>query len=143
MSPEIINFIQSQRVCVIALEMLDGSPHAATVHFAFDQEANMFLFETCRDYRKAEPLFGREISRASLVIGFDESNMKTLQIDGEVKLVKAEEQQHFDEVYYGKFPTKKEKNYGSPAVFFSFTPTWWRYTDWTKPEGKFILSSDL
>lgn len=141
MIPEIIDFIKSQRVAVIAIEMLDGSPHGATVHFAFDENNNTFLFETCRDYRKAEPLFGREVSKASLVIGFDENNMKTLQIDGEVKIIKPEEQEHFDEVYYGKFPTKKGKYYGSPAVFFSFTPTWWRFTDWTKPEGKFILTS--
>ena len=34
MTPEIINFINSQKVCVLAVEMPDGSPHAATVHFA-------------------------------------------------------------------------------------------------------------
>ena len=143
MTPEVINFIQAQRVAVIALEMMDGSPHAATVHFAFDESTQIFFFETSRAYRKCEPLFGREVSRASIVIGFDQNNMKTLQMDGEVKLITPGKQAHFDEVYYAKFPMKKGKTYGSPAVFFSFTPTWWRYTDWTKPEGKLILSSEV
>ncbi|MES2023580.1 MAG: pyridoxamine 5'-phosphate oxidase family protein [Patescibacteria group bacterium] len=143
MNEEIINYIKSQRVCVLAVEMLDGSPHASTVHFVETEDPMVFLFETYRDYRKCEPLFGREMSRASIVIGCDEDTMKTLQLDGEVSLVKKEDNKIYD-LYFTKFPNKKEKSekMGDKFVLFTFKAKWWRFTDWTKPEGKLIITSE-
>ena len=141
MAPEILEYIASQRVGVLAVEMMDGSPHGATVHFAHTEEPLMFLFETNRDYRKAEPLFGREVSRASLVIGADDNLKKTLQMDGNVRLIAPGEKELFEKVYLGKFPEKKEKFSGPKVVPFVFIPNWWRFTDWTKPEGKVIITS--
>jgi uncharacterized protein YhbP (UPF0306 family) len=142
MTQEIINFINSQRICVIAFEMLDGSPHASTVHFAFDPISSVFFFETNNTYRKGEVLLGKPAVRSSVVVGFDERNMKTLQLDGEARLIKAEEKKLFNEIYLGKFPEKKEKFLDPKFVFFSFTSKWWRYTDWENPAGKIILSSE-
>lgn len=142
MDQRIFDYIKSQRVGVLAVEMLDGSPHAATVHFAHTENPLQFYLETYKEYRKAEALFGREISRASLVIGVDESNMKTLQFDGEVRLIKSEEKEVYDEIYFEKFPDKKEKSKDSKFVFFTFIPSWWRFTDWTTPTGKVIITSD-
>lgn len=138
----VIEYINPQRVSVLSLEMLDGSPYGSTVHFAYDPESNVFLFETSLGYKKSEVLLGKEKTRASLVIGVDESNMKTLQIDGESRLLKDDEKDLFDKVYFAKFPDKKEKNYGKPVVLFLFTPTWWRFTDWTGPDGKVIIGTD-
>jgi hypothetical protein len=45
-------------------------------------------------------------------------------------------------VYFGKFPNKLEKSKDPKFVFFKFVPTWWRFTDWTAPEGKLIIASD-
>jgi uncharacterized protein YhbP (UPF0306 family) len=142
MNQEILDYIKSQRVGVLAVEMLDGSPHAATVHFAHTENPLQFFFETYRDYRKAEPLFERKITRASLVIGTDEITMKTLQLDGQVRLIETEEKELYDEIYFGKFPAKKEKSKDPKFVFFTFIPSWWRFTDWTKPTGKLILTSE-
>ena len=143
MKQEILDYVKTQRVGVLAVEMLDGSPHAATVHFAHTDDPLVFFFETDRAYRKSEPLFGREKTRASVVLGFDESNAKTLQLDGEVWLIRPEEKEWFDTVYWQKFPEKKEKSTANPnAVYFKFTPSWWRFTDWTTPQGKMILTSE-
>lgn len=143
MFPEnVINYINQNRVGVLTLEMLDGAPHGSTVHFAYDQDTNIFFFETSLGYKKSEVLLGKEKTRASLVIGVTESEMKTLQIDGEVRLLKDDEKDLFDKVYFAKFPDKKEKNFGKPIVLFLFTPTWWRFTDWTGPDGKVIIGSD-
>ena len=141
MKKEIIDFINSQRVCVLALEMMDGLPHAATVHFAFDENSLTFFFETYRDYRKCDALFGREVSRASVVVGVDEDVMKTLQLDGEARLLKDGEKEIFDKVYFRKFPEKKEKSKDPKFVLFSFIPKWWRYTDFKGPNGKTIITS--
>lgn len=144
MFPEhVIEYIESQRVSVLSFEMLDGSPHGSTVHFAYDPDSNVFFFETSLGYRKSEVLLGKEKTRASLVIGVTESEMKTLQIDGECRILKDEEKELFDKVYFAKFPDKKEKNYGKPIVLFLFTPNWWRFTDWTTPDGKVIIGSDV
>lgn len=141
MHQEILDYLKTQRVGVLAVEMLNGSPHAATVHFAHTESPLMFFFETHRDYRKSEPLFGKTSTRASLVIGFDESNQKTLQLDGNVRLLKNDERELFDTVYLTKFPNKKEKSADPKFVPFIFLPSWWRFTDWTRPEGKVIFTS--
>ena len=122
--------------------MLDGSPHAATVHFAHAENPLMFFFETDRNYRNSESLLSKEMARASLVIGVDENNKKTFQADGEARLLKAEEEKLFEEIYLGKFPNKKKKIVDPNSIFFTFTPKWWRFTDYTKPEGKIIFTSD-
>jgi uncharacterized protein YhbP (UPF0306 family) len=142
MQKEILDFINSQRICVLAFEMLDGSPHASTVHFAFEDKSGTFFFETYNIYRKGEVLLKKDLVRASVVVGFDESKMKTLQLDGEARLIKSEEKAWYDGVYFGKFPEKKEKALDPKFLFFSFTPNWWRYTDWTHKDGKAIITSD-
>ena len=142
MQQEILDYIKSQPVGVLAVEMMDGSPHAATVHFANSENPLIFFFETDRHYRKAEALLGREVSRASFVIGTDESTMRTLQLDGEIRLLKDEEKQLFNDTYLGKFPKKVKKSEEPSTVFFVFIPKWWRFTDWTGPKGKIIISSE-
>jgi general stress protein 26 len=141
MDPQILNYIKSQRVGVFAIEMLDGSPHAATVHFAHQENPLIFYFETHREYRKAEALFGREKSRASFVIGSNEAEPKTFQMDGIAELVPADEVENYNTVYFGKFPEKKKKSDDPKFVYFKFTPNWWRYTDFKGPTGKIILTS--
>lgn len=142
MPKEAIDFINSQRVGVLALEMMDGSPHAATVHYAFDEKSGNFLFETYNTYRKAEPLAKKEITRATFVVGFEEGGRsKTFQLDGNARILKDSEKKLFDRVYLGKFPEKIEKSKDPKNVFFMFIPTWWRYTDWHTPQGKMVITS--
>ncbi len=78
------------------------------------------------------------------MVGFHEENPKTLQLDGEVSLIKKDDMQSaaLIELYLNKFPEKKEKAKGPNVIFFTFTPTWWRFTDFTRPEGKLILLSN-
>ncbi|OGE86022.1 MAG: hypothetical protein A3J48_03245 [Candidatus Doudnabacteria bacterium RIFCSPHIGHO2_02_FULL_46_11] len=143
MNQQILDFIKNERVGVLAVEMLDGSPHAATVHIANTENPLQFFFETYKDYRKSESLFGRDKSRASLVVGCNEQNRQTVQLDGEVRLLKNDEEKKlFEEVYLGKFPEKLEKSKDPKVVFFTFIPNWWRFTGWMKPEGKVVISSE-
>lgn len=142
MNQEILDYIKTQRVGVLAVEKLDGAPHAATVHFAHIEEPLMFFFESHRTSIKMQSVLQKPSVRASFVIGSDERNMKTLQLDGEVKLLKPEQKELFDAAYLGKFGEKKAKMADPKFVFYTFTPTWWRFTDWTKPEGKLILLSN-
>jgi uncharacterized protein YhbP (UPF0306 family) len=141
MNQNIIEFIKSRRICVCAIEMLDSSLHAATLHFAATADGSMFFFSTSPESRKGQALSGREVSKASVVVGFEESNMKTLQMDGEARLMENDEAALFKETYFGKFPEKAKMF--PDNIFVVFIPKWWRFTDWTGPEGKTIwLSTD-
>ncbi|MES2930679.1 MAG: hypothetical protein V4665_02765 [Patescibacteria group bacterium] len=42
MNKEIIDFINRERIGVLAIEMPDGSPHAATLHFAVHENPPFF-----------------------------------------------------------------------------------------------------
>lgn len=142
MPKEILDYIQTQRICGLAVEMLDGSPHAATVHFAFDEKTNSFLVKTHKEYRKVESLLEKGKTRASIVIGFTEEEMKTFQADGIAEYVNDKlGKNEFGNVYYAKFPEKERDDEDSEAVYIRFTPTWWRFTDWKTPTGKLILTS--
>jgi hypothetical protein len=136
MSKEALDFLKTQRVGVLAVKMLDGSPHGATVHFAHTEDPFIFIFLTTPTYRKVEPL-RKGKTEASFVVGMDEINSKTFQLDGIAELSGTE---YLRSVYFAKFPEKVGKH--PEDIFFTFTPTWWRYTDWTLPQGKTVFTSD-
>ena len=144
MPKEVIEFLKSQWIGVLAVEMLDGAPHAATVHYAFSVDPFILYFETYNTYRKAEPILKNETTRATFVVGFDENNRRTFQADGIIRKVLSDEERIiYNKVYFERFPKKKEKAKGDPRfIFFSFTPTWWRYTNFEAPGGKLILNSE-
>ena len=141
MQKEILDYLKTQRVGVLSVEMMDGSPHGATVHFANSESPTIFYFETDRDYKKSEVLFGREVTRASFVVGVSEKEPRTLQVDGEVRLIKPEEKAEFEKIYLGRFPEKAKKMDNSNSVFFLFIPKWWRFIDFAHKEGKLVLAS--
>jgi len=142
MKQEVLDYLKTQTICVLAVEMNDGSPHGATVHFAHNEDPFMFFFETDREYRKSEPLLKKEVTRATLVIGVDEKNKITFQLDGEVRLLKEDEKELFNRVYFSKFPNKEKKIADPNSLFFVFIPTWWRFTDYTTPHGKIVFTSN-
>jgi general stress protein 26 len=138
MNQDILDYLKSQKVCVLAVEMMDGSPHGSTLHFAHADEPFTLIFKTDRATRKCEPLFGREKTRATVVVGSNEGDMKTLQMDGMAQLT---EDAALKETYLNRFPGKKDKADGPTVVYFTFTATWWRYSDMSVPGAKKILSS--
>ena len=134
MQEEMKEFINSQRTAVLAVQMVDKTPHGATLHFAFDSDSFSFIFITSPTYRKHEPLATNTQTPATLVIGFSEEEMKTVQLDGFAELTNDE---HLKEIYFNTFPEKIGKH--PDDVFFKFVPKEWKYIDWNKPEGKTIL----
>lgn len=136
MPKEALEFLNTQRIRVISVTMPDGSPHVATMHFAYTEEPFTFIFITSPESKKGEALKQEEF-RESFVVGNDESAMKTFQLDGLVKSVDTEE---LRKIYFGRFPEKEAKFKND--MIFTFTPTWWRFTDYKAPGGKLILSSE-
>ena len=127
---------------MLAVETGDGSPHAATVHFAHTENPFVFFFETAQDSKKGQSILSKKETRASVVLGTIESTMMTLQMDGLIQVLGDNEKELYDKIYLGKFPEKEGKFKDQKIFPFIFTPNWWRFTDWTKPGGKQIINSD-
>ena len=142
MNKEVVTFLRTQRVGVLAVLMPNGKPHAASLHFAHCEGPFVFFFETQKSYQKAEPLLAQEKTNASFVVGVDDSNMKTVQLDGTISIITDEEKELFESTYYTKFPEKMQSKGDAGALFFKFVPDFWKFTDWTRPEGKFVLKSE-
>ncbi len=141
MQAEILSYLNTQSVGVLALERTDGSPHAAVLHYVYSTTLNALLFETHKDSRKADLLISKNTTRASFVLGTDESTKTILQIDGVVHVLTQEERVIFEQEYIGKFQKKAEKVKDENIICFKFIPTWWRFIDWSSPEGKKVLAS--
>ncbi len=139
MNEEALTYLTTQRVGVLAVEMPDGSPHVATVHFAHTTNPLEFIFLTERGYRKFEPLLQKKEVRSALVIGTQDGEMKTVQMNG--ILTETNDTNHI-KIYCDKFIEKDFTNLDDNDVFVVFKPTWWRYTVWTLPEGKTVFNSD-
>ena len=142
MNSRMLEFLGSERICVFAVEMLDGSPHAAVLHVANTKDPLIFVFHTHEGYKKTESLQGRASVRASLAIGFKEGDgSKTFQADGVARLMN-ESDQELRAAYLNKFPEKREKAAAPGIVFFCFMPTWWRFTDYSEAGKKTVYTSD-
>ena len=136
MPQEILNYIKTQRVCVLAVEMLDGSPHAATVHYSHVENPLRFFIQTSNTTTKAKSLISSGgAGKAAIVIGFSETDWLTLQMRGNIRVIS--NQKKLDGVYkihYAKHPDAKQYK-GPNTVFLEFQPNWWRFTDFnTNPE---------
>lgn len=134
MNPQVIEYIKTQRVCVLAVEMPDGSPHAAAVHFAHTADPLTFIILTSPESRKYQA-FAKVPARATMVIGTTEEGQKTLQLDGEIRL---SDNQEFQHLYDEKFPSAQ--HLFKKDQLFTFTPTWWRFTDWSSGKRIILLS---
>lgn len=135
MRTEILEYLRTQKVCVLAVEMPDGSPHAATVHFSYIEDPFTIIILTSPSSRKYEA-FIKNPAPASIVIGTSEDTLYTFQLDGEVRI---SDDKKLRQLYDEKFP--KAAHLFAKDTLFTFTPTWWRFTSW--PAGKkVVLLSD-
>lgn len=142
MDSKILDFLRMQRICSLTTLLVDGAPHAAAMHYSHSSDPLTLYFSTENTGKKCEALLDGSTTKASVVIGFSEKEWITLQMDGEVKtILDKEDLAKAQEIHYTKHP-KSEKYKNEPeTIFLSFTPAWWRYTDYnTIPET--ILSSN-
>ncbi len=142
MNDEVLNFLKVERISVLTVLMPDGSLHSASLHFSFDNNSSpVIYFSTDKDSRKCEFLKNSKSTKGSFVIGFSETDWKTLQIDGEVFLVEGDEILAAKKVHYEKNPGSKKFENDPATTFLKLVPSWWRYSDLSIHPPK-IISSD-
>lgn len=138
MDPTALKFIEKERVCVISVVLADGSPHSAVVHYSYEPEPLRLFIQTYPTTKVQAVSEQGGSAKAALVIGFDEKEFVTLQMRGFVRIVSDQKSlDHIYKVHYAKHPDT-EKYKGPSTVFFEFTPTWWRYSDFSADPEKTV-----
>jgi general stress protein 26 len=134
MNELILQFLQNERIGVISVLLKNEIIHSATVHFS--HQNNRFFIGTSNDTLKAQPFLKDERGNGSLVIGFSEKEMITLQMHGIIHLVSDRgELEKIYKVHYHEHPKAEQYKNDPTTVFLEFIPTWSRYTDFnTDPE---------
>ncbi|MFY9457610.1 MAG: pyridoxamine 5'-phosphate oxidase family protein, partial [Candidatus Spechtbacterales bacterium] len=87
MQKSIFQFVQKHRVSVLAIEMPNGVPHAAALHYSEQQDPLKLFFSTTRSSEKLKAFDGKRTVKGSVVIGFSEEEWLTMQMDGEARIV--------------------------------------------------------
>ncbi|KKQ92357.1 MAG: hypothetical protein UU16_C0003G0015 [Candidatus Woesebacteria bacterium GW2011_GWA2_40_7] len=141
METKVLDFLDKQRVCCLTTLLEDGSPHASAMHFSHSNEPLEIYIQTENTSRKCQALLSGKDIKASIVIGFSEEEFKTLQMDGNIKIVNPENLNDIHQIHYYKLPDAKKWKDDPATIFLVFKPTWWRYTEY-KPEFKVISSEE-
>ncbi len=129
MDTKILDFLSRENIAVVAIALPDGAPYAATVHFSHATEPLRFFIQTPDNTRKAQALIGRSDIPASMVIGFNEHEMLTVQMTGTINIVTEPEKQEVAFAIHHAKHERAAKFRGPHSVILEFIPSWWRYSE--------------
>ncbi len=138
MNPQILHFLENNRIGVLSIAMADGSVMGAALHFTHDNEPLTFFFSTDKNSRKGKVLSNGPVA-ASLVVGFSESEMATLQMEGQAQVVPLEKIKIAREIYYAKFPENRQYENDPDTLLISFMPKLIKLSDY-KTDPPTIIS---
>lgn len=142
MDQRISAFLEAHRVSVMGVLQSDGTIHSASLHYAHSEKPLGFYFITGRDSRKCRSLLDGAVQNASLVIGFNEEEFVTFQMEGKVKIVEDEtELDNAWKTYLEKYPSRSGRKDNPEIAVLKFAPDWWRYTD-MKTDPTTIINSE-
>ncbi len=139
--PKILNFLQKHNICSLTTLLLDGSPHAAALHYSHQEDPLTLFFSTENSSKKCQALLEGNIGKASVAIGFSEEEWITLQMDGEIKIIADKGiLEKIYQIHYSKHPNSRKYKDDPNTIFLAFTPTWTRYTDFNTHPPTIISS---
>ena len=125
-------FLAKHQLCVMATaDESKGQPEAAVIGFAEQNDLSLIV-GTSSQTRKYKNL--KSNKQVALVIGWDSQG--TLQYEGEVEELPAEDSPKYVEIMGEKNPFSRRFGEDPNQRYFKVTPTWIRLTDHTKsPDG--------
>lgn len=137
MDQKILDLVAKERVCSLSICRPDGTCDAAAMHFSHSADPFVIYIQTENTSRKCRDL----PASTSIVIGFNEETMTTLQLEGRIQTVSdASQLPDIHKIHYAKHPHAEQYKSDPATVFLIFTPSWWRYTDY-KVHPPLTLSS--
>lgn len=140
MNSDVLEFLAGNEVGVLAIQMPDNTPHAATMHFSFTVDPFAIYFLTSDDTKKGAVAFNQDSTPAAVVVGAHAEAEQELQLNGMLEKIPENEFEATLAEHLEKVPSHKDYAFDGHHSLFRFTPTWWRFTDWTEDPTKVISS---
>ncbi len=139
MEQKVVDFLTSERMSVMAVDLPSGTPHASAMHFVY-HDAVLYFCTHSHSRKLAGLMSGSE--PGSVVVGFSEADWVTVQLDGQIQKIDSPvEKEEAKRLILAKYP-ESSKYMDESAVFLKFTPTWYRYTDFKTTPPTIISSGD-
>jgi general stress protein 26 len=124
---KVLQFLKSERFCVLATADKNSKPEAAMVCFFVKDHLSILLYTDPRS-RKAKNL--KENRQVSLVIYNLEKKVE-IQTDGQATILEGDEAQKAREYILSIDPGQKPHMKKRPVIFILFKPNWIRYCDFS------------
>ncbi|KND48901.1 MAG: hypothetical protein AB200_00540 [Parcubacteria bacterium C7867-005] len=136
MNTQIQALLDKENVGVLSVLLPDGSPHVSAMHYSYSAEPFRIFVQTALPTNKTWH-FERDgdTVKGAFVVGLSENDWVTLQVRGDVSLVRDPARlEEITKIHYAKFPHAEEYR-DSGNVFLEIVPNWSRYSDFkTKPK---------
>ncbi len=114
-------------LAVVATNSSSGFPQSAVVALSETEELEL-IFATFNDTRKFVNLAADQ--RLSLVVGWNNENKRTLQIEGLARLAEGDEQEWAADIHCAKSVASRRFRDDPRQHYFIVRPVWLRYSDY-------------
>jgi general stress protein 26 len=129
---DVKQFLDQFHECVISTVDVDMQPESATVGLSCDENFK-FMIATNQSTRKAKNLQSNQA--VAIVVGFD--GPKTVQIEGTAQIVDKDNFNSRIQLHLDWVPSAKTYDGEPGQTYYLITPTWLRFTDYTKSPDTF------
>jgi len=116
-----------------------GRVQAAAIGIVMNEDLEIF-FDTQGTSRKAQNL--RKHPAIALVIGWEEADGRTVQVEGTADEPTGTELARFKELYFARFPGGRERERWPDIAYFRVKPTWIRFSDFNAAPDPRIIELD-
>lgn len=132
---ELVAFVRSRGLGVVATCAADGAPEAALVGITATDRGEL-VFDTSATSRKYDNL--RRSPRVAVVIGWDDE--VTLQCEGDADTPAGDDGDRCRQAYFAQYPDGVERARDPDIVHVRVRPAWLRYCDY-RP-GSFTVTEE-
>jgi uncharacterized protein YhbP (UPF0306 family) len=116
-------FVAEHHVMTLATADADGTPHCASLFYAYDPDRNVFVFASDPDTVHARQMAVRPETAAAIHLETETvGKVRGLQLHGRVRKTEAKEDAG---VYFSAFPYARVMR----PVLWRFEPSWMKLTD--------------
>jgi general stress protein 26 len=126
---KVLDFLKRHEDCVMATVGDSGLPQAAVVGFSETPQLELMIGTTkaSRKYRNLQ-----QNPHVAIVVGF--SGSITVQYEGTARVLSGAELADRQQLHFQKIPGVVHYKDDPDQVYFSISPTWVRYTDFTQEQ---------
>jgi uncharacterized protein YhbP (UPF0306 family) len=131
--PNLVKFLDDEIVAVVAVPIDEmGTIHTATLHYWHSAQALRFYFVTGKDTEKCRLLNRQDAVKAACVVGTIRGVPMTVQMRGELRIVRPADVPEAVEGYRQKRNSRHDDIHDPANVLLEFAPDWVRFTDFSE-----------